>query len=95
MSTYAALVDVADSEIQNVQSLAARWGDVRADAADLHVDLLDVYALLGESDFLFVFDAPDRDAAFRFAAVAERYGLSTHTMPAIPVERFGELVDEV
>lgn len=35
MSTYVALADVNESEFQNVQELAAIWGDVRADVEDL------------------------------------------------------------
>ncbi|MFC6836730.1 GYD domain-containing protein [Halomarina ordinaria] len=93
MGTYMALVDVRDT-VQNVQKLASVWGDVRNEIHDLDGELLDAYAVLGEHDYLVLFEAPNREQALKMSLVVERRGLDMQTMEIIPVERFGELVED-
>jgi uncharacterized protein with GYD domain len=95
MPTYMALVDVVDAEVQNAQKLASIWGELRHDIADLDGELKDAYAVLGEHDFLLLFEAPDRDRALQTSLVIERRGLDMQTMEIIPVEHFGELVEDL
>lgn len=95
MATYMALVDVDDQRIQNVQELAAIWGEIGNDVAELGGELVDAYAILGEHDFLVVFEADGRDGAFKTSVSMERYGLDTQTMEIIPVEDLGGLVDDI
>jgi hypothetical protein len=42
-----------------------------------------------------LFEAVDRSAALQTALAIERYGLGTETMELIPVERFGDLGDDI
>lgn len=95
MATYMALVDVDDQRIQNVQELAAIWGEIGNDVTELGGELVDAYAILGEHDFLVVFEADGRDGAFKTSVSMERYGLDTQTMEIIPVEDLGGLVDDI
>lgn len=95
MPTFAAVVDVPGTEVQNAQEFAAVWGRVGNDAEELGAEVSDTYALLGRHDFLVVFDAPDIEAAFQLSLATERYGLDVETMTAIPVDRLGELVEEI
>ncbi|WP_254537047.1 GYD domain-containing protein [Halomarina litorea] len=95
MHTYMALVDVVDAEVQNAQVLASVWGDLRNDVQELGGEMRDAYAILGEHDFLVLFDAPDRDRALQISLVIERRGLDMQTMEIVPVERFGELVNDL
>ena len=95
MDTYMALVDVDDQRIQNVQELAAIWGEIGNDITELGGELVDAYAILGEHDFLVVFEADGRDGAFKTSVSMERYGLDTQTMEIIPVEDLGRLVDDI
>lgn len=95
MPTYAAQVDVHESQIQNAQDLASLWGDVRTDLEDLGVELEEAYAVLGDFDFLVILEAEDRDQAFQAAVAAERYGMELQTMEITPVEDFGELVADI
>lgn len=94
MPTFAAVVDVAEPSVQNAQEFASIWGRVRQEAKEIGGEVTDTYALLGEHDFLIVYDAPNVDAAFKLSLAVERYGLDVETMVAIPVKRLGELVDE-
>ncbi|MBP1985848.1 GYD domain-containing protein [Halolamina salifodinae] len=95
MGTYMALVDVTDETVQNVQDLATVWGDLTGDIEALGGELLDAYAILGKHDYLVVFEAEGRDAAFQTSVSIERYGLDTQTMEIIPVDELGELVQDV
>jgi len=94
-ATFLTLASVNEEQIQNVQELASIWGDIRRDIERLGGDLDGTYCLVGRYDFLLLFDAADRDVALQISIAIERYGLDTETMPATPVERFGELVGEI
>ncbi|AEN06891.1 GYD domain-containing protein [Halolamina sp.] len=95
MDTYMALVDVTDETVQNIQDLATIWGDLTGDIEALGGELLDAYAIIGEHDYLIVFEAEGRDGAFKTSVSIERYGLDTQTMEIIPVEELGGLVDDI
>lgn len=95
MGTYMALVDVSDENVQNVQELASIWGDLQTDIAEFGGELKDAYAILGEHDYLVIFEATDRDGAFKTSISIERYGLDTQTMEIIPVEEMGQLVEDI
>ncbi|ESP88847.1 GYD domain-containing protein [Candidatus Halobonum tyrrellensis] len=94
MPTYVCEVDV-EGETQNTQGLAARWGEIREGIERLGGELHDTYTVLGKYDFLVVFEVEDEHAAFQVSQVIEQHGLDTETMQAFPVERMGELVDDV
>ncbi|MFC7044942.1 GYD domain-containing protein [Halobacteriaceae archaeon GCM10025711] len=95
MPTYAALVDVNESAFQNTQEMASVWGDIKLDIEDLDGELYDAYAILGEYDFLLLYEAADREAAFQMAVAVERYGFDMETMETIPIEEMGSLVAEI
>ena len=95
MGTYMALVDVTDETVQNVQDLATVWGDLTGDIEALGGELIDAYAILGEHDYIVIFEADGRDKAFQTSVSIERYGLDTQTMEIIPVDDLGELVQDI
>lgn len=95
MVTYAALIDVREDEVKNLQRLATVWTDVRAEVEELDGELLDAYALLGRHDYLILLDVPNRGAALQASLTVERHGLDMESMAAIPVEDLGELVEDV
>ena len=54
------------------------------------------YALLGEYDFLHIFEAPDAKVATKVALLANTFGnCVTHTLTAIPFEEFREILEEI
>ncbi|WP_458207358.1 GYD domain-containing protein [Haladaptatus sp. NG-SE-30] len=93
MAKYGALVDIR-GQIQNVQELASVWGDIRLEFEEFGVYLEGSYAVLGEYDYLLIFDAPDRDAAFKAGVAVESHGMDMQTMEIIPVDDFAQLVDD-
>lgn len=95
MSMYMSLVTVNEARIQNVQSLATIWGDLRNEINDHGGNLLESFAILGEYDFLMLFEADGRDHAFRIALLIERRGLDMQTMEIVPTDEFGRLVEDI
>jgi len=54
------------------------------------------YALLGEYDFLHIFEAPDAKTAAKVALMANIFGHArTQTLTAIPFDEFREIVEQV
>lgn len=54
------------------------------------------YALLGEYDFLHIFEAPDAKSAAQVALLANVFGhCTTQTLTAIPFEEFRELLEKI
>jgi uncharacterized protein with GYD domain len=94
MSTYMALVDVNEPEIRNAQELATIWAEIREDLDQVGGSLEDAYAILGEHDFLVLFEADGRDEAIQASIGMERYGLDTQTMEIMNVENLGRLVED-
>lgn len=92
---YASLVDVHEANAQNVQELASIWGQLDNELSEIGVEVEESYAVLGEIDFIVVFDAPNNEAAFKADVVLERHGLDVQTMEIAPTEQFAELVHDV
>lgn len=95
MSTYTVLADVNEEAFQNPQELVAVWGEIRNDVERLGGELLASYALVGGFDYQLTFEVEEEDAALQISMAIERHGLDTQTMRATPVDRLGELVDDV
>jgi uncharacterized protein with GYD domain len=95
MGTYMSLAKVNEARIQNVQKLATVWGNLRNEIDEHGAEMIDAYAILGEYDFLVLFEAEDRDHAFQTALVVERHGIDMQTMEIIPTDQFGRLVEDV
>lgn len=95
MPRYTSLAKVGDRTVQNVQDLAAIWGEVCNEIDGFDAELVDSYAVLGDYDFILIFDAADRDTAFKVALTMERHGLDMQTMEVIPTEHFADLVDDI
>lgn len=95
MRMYMSLVTVNEARIQNVQKLATIWGEVENEIRDHGGQVIDSYAILGEYDFLILFEAEDHYHAFQTALIIERRGLDMQTMEIIPTNQFGRLVEDI
>jgi uncharacterized protein with GYD domain len=93
--TYIAQIDVNEDEFQNPQELVSVWGTIREDIDRLGGDILQTYAVLGGYDFHLAFEVESGEVAFQVSQAIERHGLDTETMRTLPVERIGELVDDI
>lgn len=95
MPSYTAFVNVADRDVQNVQELASIWGEVRGEFTEHEAELVDSYAMLGSHDFLVIFEAPDRESAFKSALTLRRHGLEAETMEIVDTDEFARLADDI
>lgn len=93
MAKYVALVDIRE-HIQNSQELASIWGDIRVEFDEFGVTLEESFAVLGEYDFLLIFDAPNRETAFKAGIAVESHGMDMQTMEIIPIDEFAQLVED-
>lgn len=94
MATYASLVRV-QRDFQNIQELAVIWQEVEAEMEDFDGALIESFAVLGEFDFLAIFEAPDSDAALQVALTLQRNGLDMQTMEVVTTDRFASLVEDL
>lgn len=54
------------------------------------------YALLGQYDFMDIYEAPDEDTATKVSMISQANGaLHAQSMAAIPYKRFLELIGEI
>jgi uncharacterized protein with GYD domain len=54
------------------------------------------YALLGEYDFIDIYEAPDEETAAKVSLISREYGASeAQSLTAIPYKRYLELIDEI
>lgn len=95
MATYTILARVTDAEQQNVQDWATIWGEIKNEIQQRDGEIVSAYAVLGDYDFQFTYEAADEEAAIKIAIAVERYGLDTRTHQMIEADRFGELVDDI
>jgi len=60
------------------------------------VRFIDHYALLGEFDFMDIYQAPDEETAAKVSMISLAHGaLVAQSWTAIPYKRFLELTDEI
>lgn len=95
MPIYASLIQLADRDVQNAQEMASIWGEIRTEFDQHNAELVDSYALLGEHDFLIVFETEDHEAGFKCALTLRRHGLEGQTMQMVDTDDFSNIVDEI
>lgn len=92
MATYIQLLvltaDGREKALQDAESLLRAQDDILVSG----VQVLGVYGVLGEYDFVNIVEAPDNEAIARFSLeLGVRAGVSITTLPAIPVGRLEAL----
>lgn len=95
MPTYVCQIDVHGGQVENPQRLVSIWSEIQEEIEQLGATVLDTYTILGGYDFLLIFEVDGENQAFQVTQVIERNGLDTATMQAFPIDRIGELVDDV
>lgn len=95
MATYICQVDVNEGEFQNPQEFVSIWGDIRDDVEQLGGEISSTYAVFGDYDFHLILQVPDEEKAFQATQVIERHGLDTKTQQALPLDRLGEVVEDI
>ncbi|MGC9356317.1 MAG: GYD domain-containing protein [Anaerolineae bacterium] len=97
MATFVLLSKLSLHHPGEVKSLAELDETLNRRLQADHPDVRRVasYVLLGEYDFLHVFEAPDATAAARVALLLHALGMgSTQTLTAIPFQEFRDVTEE-
>ena len=92
MATYIQLLvltpDGREKALQDTESLLRAQHDILMSG----VQVLGVYGVLGQYDFVNIVEAPDNEAIARFSLeLGVRAGVSITTLPAIPIGRLEAL----
>lgn len=97
MQTYILLTKLSPellAKMKDRAQIGRSWLDqVKEKCPD--VKFISHYALLGEFDFLDIYEAPDEETAAKVSIISQANGaFLAQSMPAIPYKRFLELVQE-
>lgn len=95
MPPFICHVDVNHDAFQNPQEFVTVWGQIHEDIERIGGTVTGTYAVLGDYDFHISFEVDDAETAFQASQAIERHGLDTTTMRAIPLDRIGDLVDDI
>ncbi|MFO8129899.1 MAG: GYD domain-containing protein [Bacteroidales bacterium] len=98
MQTYILLTKLSQDLSQKMKSRAEIGNvwlqQVREKCPD--VKFVAHYALLGQYDFMDIYEAPDPETAAKVSMISQANGaLQAESLSAIPYKRFLELVNEI
>ena len=98
MQTYILLTKLSPDlsrQMKERAKLGLRWLDqVRKKCPE--VKFVAHYALLGQYDFLDIYEAPDEETAMKVSIISQANGaFQAQSLPAIPYKRFLELTREI
>ena len=98
MQTYILLTKLSPDVTRNMKDRAKigrTWMDQVKEKCP-EVKFLSHYALLGQYDFLDIYEAPDEEVAAKVSMISQQNGaLSAQSLIAIPYKRFLELTAEI
>ena len=98
MQTYILLTKLSpdlSKKMKDRAELGRNWLDQVKDKCP-EVKFLSHYALLGQYDFLDIYEAPNVEVATKVSIISQANGaFQAHSLPAIPYKRFLELTKEV
>lgn len=89
------LSPISMGDAQTRRNLGRAWFEsVKKNCPQVHWK--DHYALLGANDFMDIYEAPDEEQAARVAMICMQQGaVSAETVPAIPYQRFLDLIADM
>lgn len=98
MQTYILLTKLSPEVARNMKDRAKigrTWMDQVKEKCP-EVKFMSHYALLGQYDFLDIYEAPDEESAAKVSMISQANGaLSAQSLIAIPYRRFLELTTEI
>jgi uncharacterized protein with GYD domain len=82
-------------ELKNRERQGRAWMEQVKDKCP-EVKFLAHYAILGEYDFIDIYEAPDPETAAKVSIISQAHGaMHSKSLLAIPYKRFLELTDEI
>ncbi len=98
MQTYVLLTKLSpdlSAQMKNRAKLGRSWlAQVKEKCPE--VKFVAHYAILGQYDFIDIYEAPDEEVAAKVSMISQVNGaFLAESLPAIPYKRFLELADEI
>jgi len=98
MQTYILLTKLSPDlsrQMKNRAAIGRNWLEQVKDKCP-EVKFLSHYALLGQYDFMDVYEAPDEETAAKVSMISQANGaFQAESLSAIPYKRFLELTQEI
>ncbi len=98
MQTYILLTKLSpdlSKQMKDRQEMGRDWLEQVKDKCP-EVKFLAHYALLGQFDFLDIYEAPDEDTAAMVSLISQANGASqAQSLPAIPYKRYLKLIKDL
>ena len=98
MQTYILLTKLTPELLQMMKDRARLGKNFMEQVKDKcpEVKFVAHYALLGQYDFMDIYEAPDVETAAKVSMISQANGaLQVESLPAIPYKRFLEMIDEI
>jgi uncharacterized protein with GYD domain len=96
MATYIALVNFTDQGVRQIRQTTERAKALINAAANLGVQIKDIYWTMGGFDAVFIAEAPDDDSVMAFAASMGSLGnIRTQTLRAFSAAEMNKILDKV
>lgn len=99
MARAVVLLKLTREGAMSIEQARAIYEETKIFFAQTGYKVLDLYATLGEYDFVSILEVPDRDAIkhlFRRGILAASHGtFQVSTLPALPFEEFLTVVDDL
>ncbi len=98
MQTYILLTKLTPELLQMMKDRARQGKNFMEQVKDKcpEVKFVAHYALLGQYDFMDIYEAPDVETAAKVSMISQANGaLQVESLPAIPYKRFLEMIDEI
>jgi uncharacterized protein with GYD domain len=93
MATYVLLLNYTDQGIRSVQDSPRRLDAARELARQYRAEIRETYLTMGVYDLVALLDAPDDEAAAKFALAVGRLGnVRTTTLRAFPEQQYRNLI---
>lgn len=98
MQTYVLLTKLSPDvtrQMKDRAKIGRSWMDMVKEKCP-EVKFINHYALLGQYDFLDIYEAPDEESAAKVSMISQANGaLQAQSLIAIPYRRFVELTHEI
>jgi uncharacterized protein with GYD domain len=98
MQTYVLLTKLSPDvtrQMKDRAKIGSTWMDMVKEKCP-EVKFVSHYALLGQYDFLDIYEAPDEEMAAKVSMISQANGaLQAQSLIAIPYKRFVELTQEI
>lgn len=83
------------SQMKNREKIGRSWLEQVKEKCP-EVNFIDHYAILGQYDFLDIYEAPNIEVATKVSMISRQHGaIHAESLAAIPYKRFLDLADEI